>query len=51
MIDNHRQYQHIIDFVPVDEVKKQEARERYKQYKMAGCQMQFTPANQLNESN
>ena len=51
MIENHRQYQHIIDFVPVDEVKKQEARERYKQYKMAGCQMQFTPANQINESN
>ncbi|MFT7414860.1 MAG: DNA polymerase-3 subunit chi [Methylophagaceae bacterium] len=51
MIENHRQYQHIIDFVPVEETQKQQARERYKQYKLAGCTMQFTPANQINESN
>lgn len=51
MIDNHRQFQHIIDFVPVEETQKQQARERYKQYKLAGCTMQFTPANQINESN
>ncbi len=51
MIENHRQYQHIIDFVPVEETQKQQARERYKQYKLAGCNMQFTPANQINESN
>ncbi|MFT7258805.1 MAG: DNA polymerase-3 subunit chi [Glaciecola sp.] len=51
MIDNYRQYQHIIDFVPVEETQKQQARERYKQYKLAGCNMQFTPANQINESN
>ena len=51
MIENYRQYQHIIDFVPVEETQKQQARERYKQYKLAGCNMQFTPANQINESN
>ncbi|MFT5543499.1 MAG: DNA polymerase-3 subunit chi [Glaciecola sp.] len=51
MIDNHKQYQHIIDFVPLEESQKQAARERYKQYKLAGCKMQFTPANQINESN
>ncbi|MFQ3251031.1 MAG: DNA polymerase-3 subunit chi [Glaciecola sp.] len=56
MIDNHRQYQHIIDFVPVEETEKQQARDRYKQYKLAGCTMQFekaqfTPVNQINESN
>lgn len=47
MIENHRQFQHIVDFVPVDEEQKQAARERYKQYKLAGCNMQFTPANQI----
>ena len=51
MIENHRQYQHIIDFVPVEETQKQQARARYKQYKSAGCNMQYTPANQINESN
>ncbi|WP_229333652.1 DNA polymerase III subunit chi [Glaciecola sp. MH2013] len=47
MIENHRAFQHIIDFVPVDEEQKQAARERYKLYKLAGCNMQFTPANHL----
>jgi DNA polymerase-3 subunit chi len=47
MIEDHRQFQHIVDFVPVDEEQKQAARERYKQYKLAGCNMQFTPANQI----
>jgi|AntRauTorckE5430_2_1112549.scaffolds.fasta_scaffold94132_2 DNA polymerase-3 subunit chi len=51
MIENHQQYHHIIDFVPVEETQKQQARGRYKQYKLAGCNMQFTPANQINESN
>lgn len=38
-------YQHIIDFVPSDEVTKTAARERYKQYKQAGCKMTFVNAN------
>jgi len=30
--------------VPVEETAKQQARERYKQFQQAGCQMQFLPA-------
>lgn len=37
-------YQHIIDFVPSDEALKIAARERYKQYKQAGCSMVFVNA-------
>ena len=33
----------IIEFVPSDEEGKKAARQRYKQYQMAGCQMQFLP--------
>lgn len=51
MIDNYTQYQHIIDFVPLEESQKEAARDRYKHYKLAGCTMQFTPAKQINESN
>lgn len=36
------QAKHIIDFVPVDEQLKAQARERYKQYKKAGCQLEYT---------
>jgi DNA polymerase-3 subunit chi len=35
--------QRIIEFVPADEEGKKAARQRYKQYQMAGCQMQFLP--------
>jgi len=38
-------YQHIIDFVPSEETLKAAARERYKQYKQAGCKMAFLNAN------
>jgi DNA polymerase-3 subunit chi len=38
-------YSHIIDFVPSDEALKIAARERYKQYKQAGCSMAFVNAN------
>ncbi|MDC8832509.1 DNA polymerase III subunit chi [Alteromonas gilva] len=44
MIDNPNQYQQVIDFVPVEEAAKQQARQRYKQFQQAGCQMQFLPA-------
>lgn len=30
----------VVDFVPCDEIRKQQARERYKIYRMAGCQIQ-----------
>jgi DNA polymerase-3 subunit chi len=36
--------QHIIDFVPVNETDKVQARERYKQYKQAGCQLEYKTA-------
>ncbi|MEC9260705.1 MAG: DNA polymerase III subunit chi [Pseudomonadota bacterium] len=44
MVNNFNQFQQIIDFVPVEETAKQQARERYKQFQQAGCQMQFLPA-------
>lgn len=39
-------YQHVVDFVPGDETLKIAARERYKQYKQAGCRMAFVNANE-----
>lgn len=36
------QAKQIIDFVPVDEQLKAQARERYKLYKRAGCQLEYT---------
>lgn len=33
----------IIEFVPFDDAGKQAARDRYKQYQQAGCQLQFQP--------
>lgn len=44
MVNNFNQFQQIIDFVPVEATAKQLARERYKQFQQAGCQMQFLPA-------
>nr|WP_136251868.1 DNA polymerase III subunit chi [Ningiella ruwaisensis] len=38
-------FQHIIDFVPSVEIEKEAARERYKQYKQAGCDMVFNRAD------
>jgi len=35
---------HIIDFVPEDEDQKAAARLRYKQYKQAGCQLEYKTA-------
>jgi DNA polymerase-3 subunit chi len=48
MINNINQFQQIVDFVPVEETAKQQARQRYKQFQQAGCRMQFLPAD--NES-
>lgn len=38
-------FQQVIDFVPVLEEEKQKARDRYKQYRIAGFQMQTQAAN------
>lgn len=43
-IDDHSQFKHIIDFVPTQEAQKEAARMRYKQYKQAGCQLEYKSA-------
>jgi DNA polymerase-3 subunit chi len=43
-IENIKNLQHIIDFVPPDEDLKAHARERYKRYKQAGCQLEYKTA-------
>lgn len=43
-IDKHKDLQHIIDFVPEQEEQKVAARTRYKQYKQAGCQLEYKSA-------
>lgn len=40
-IENQNGIQHIIDFVPSEEALKVAARERYKRYKQAGCQLEY----------
>lgn len=42
----HR-FAQIIDFVPADEIQKQQARERYKQYRALGFTLETVPAPQL----
>lgn len=37
-------FKEVIDFVPIDEQRKAQARERYKQYRQQGLQLQTTPA-------
>ncbi len=39
-----KKHQRIIDFVPAAEGERQAARQRYKQYQQAGCNMQFIAA-------
>ncbi len=46
LIQTHKQFQKVIDFVPQAEDAKQAARLRYKQYQQAGCHMQFQSAGQ-----
>lgn len=40
-IHDHASIGQIVDFVPIDEQAKVLARERYKQYKQAGCQLEY----------
>jgi len=44
-LSDFNEYQQIIDFVPNETKQKELARERYKQYKQAGCRMSFVNAN------
>jgi DNA polymerase-3 subunit chi len=44
-IDNISNIKHIIDFVPVQDEEKVAARERYKRYKQAGCQLEYKTAS------
>ncbi len=43
-IEKHHEIKHIIDFVPVDDTQKIQARERYKRYKQSGCQLEYKSA-------
>lgn len=43
-IDNIHIINHLVDFVPVEEEQKVQARERYKRYKQAGCQLEYKTA-------
>lgn len=47
---NAQRYKQIIDFVPATDALKQQARERYKQYRAAGYQLDTQPASSINES-
>lgn len=40
-IDNHQNIKRLVDFVPTNETQKADARERYKAYKKAGCQLEY----------
>lgn len=44
-IDNIVNIKHVIDFVPLQDEEKIEARERYKRYKQAGCQLEYKTAS------
>ncbi len=47
--DFHSRYKQIIDFVPAEEALKEQARERYKHFRAAGCQLDTQPATSINE--
>ena len=47
--NDHQRFRKIFDFVPAAEQPKQQARERYKQYRGAGHQLDTRPASSLNE--
>ncbi len=44
LVMSPQHHQQIIDFVPVEDDAKQQARVRYKKYQQAGCAMQFKSA-------
>lgn len=46
----HQRARQIYDFVPVEEQQKSQARERYKQYRAQGHQLDTRNASSLNES-
>jgi DNA polymerase-3 subunit chi len=48
--DFHQRFRQIIDFVPAKEQLKPLARERYKQYRAAGCQLDTLVASSINET-
>ncbi|MGB3725286.1 MAG: DNA polymerase III subunit chi [Glaciecola sp.] len=41
MVEQHTSINNLIDFVPTNEAEKAAARERYKQYKLAGCKLDY----------
>ena len=43
-IENLSNIKHVIDFVPLQDEEKEKARERYKRYKQAGCQLEYKTA-------
>ena len=43
-MENTQNIQHIIDFVPVNDDEKMQARERYKKYKQAGFTLEYKSA-------
>ena len=51
MPSNAQRYRTIFDVVPADEQGKQQARERYKQYRADGHQLSTRPATELFEQN
>ena len=46
----HQRFRQVIDFVPGNEQLKLQARERYKQYRAAGNQLDTLPASSINET-
>lgn len=48
--DFHQRFRQVIDFVPAKEQLKPLARERYKQYRAAGCQLDTLAASSINET-
>lgn len=46
----HQKFRQVIDFVPALEALKAQARERYKQYRAAGNQLDTQPASSINET-
>jgi len=47
--DFHHRFRQVYDFVPAVEQLKVQARERYKHFRAAGCQMDTLPASSINE--
>lgn len=46
----HSRFRQVIDFVPAPEALKVQARERYKQYRVAGNQLDTLPASSIQET-